>query len=141
MARPAKTTTSREQVGRRLGFRSGLEKAAADQLKAAGVPVAYEEVVLPYTIPARQAKYTVDFRLPDGTLIETKGRFVTEDRKKHKLIRDQYPDLKLVIVFQNPNARISKKSATTYAKWCDDHGIAWAKAPNKNNPIPKELLP
>lgn len=113
---------------------------AAAQLLAAGVPVAYEEHVVEYTVPETPKKYKVDFRLPDGTLIETKGRFVNEDRQKHKLIKQQHPDLPIVIVFQNPNQRISKASKTTYAKWCDTHGIRWAKAHSRDNPIPPELI-
>lgn len=138
MPRPtARTTTSStDEVGRRLGFRSGLEQRAAAQLEAAGLPVAYEEFVVKYVVPERTAKYTADFKLPNGIIVETKGRFVTADRKKHKLIREQRPDLDIRIVFMNPNARISKKSATTYAKWCDDHGVKWAKMHNKEAPIP-----
>jgi hypothetical protein len=80
-----------------------------------------------YTIPERLAKYTPDFLLPNGIIIETKGRFVTEDRKKHKLIREQFPDLDIRIVFSNPNSKIGKKSKTTYAMWCDHLGIPYAK--------------
>jgi len=80
-----------------------------------------------YTIPERLSRYTPDFVLPNGIIIETKGRFVTEDRKKHKLIREQYPNLDIRIVFSNPNSKIGKKSTTTYAMWCDRLGIPYAK--------------
>ena len=30
--------------------------------------------------------YTIDFTLPNGILVETKGRWVAEDRKKHLLM-------------------------------------------------------
>jgi hypothetical protein len=139
---PPRTTTVRtskvRDVARRLGFRSGLEKEIAAQIEAAtGLPVAYEDktpvddggCLIEYEVPARMAKYTADFRLPNGIIVETKGRFVTADRKKHKLIKEQRPDLDIRIVFNNPNARISKTSKTTYAKWCETHGIPYAKAP------------
>ena len=48
-------------------------------------------------------------------IIETKGRFVTADRQKMLLVKEQYPDLDIRFVFSNPNSRISKKSKTTYA--------------------------
>lgn len=134
-----KTSSTRERALRE-GYRSGFEMNAATQLRAAGVPVAYEEFVVDYDIPARKAKYTADFRLPNGVIVETKGRFVTADRKKHKLIREQRPDLDIRILFQNPNARISKASKTTYAKWCQDHDIKFAKAVSKDNPIPPEWM-
>lgn len=128
MRRPvrAKTKTS-DAVGLRLGFRSGLEDKVGAQLHAAGIAVAYEEVKIKYTVPEREASYTVDFRLPNGILIETKGRFISDDRKKHKLIKDQHPGLDIRFVFSNPNSRISKQSATTYAMWCEKYGFKYAK--------------
>jgi hypothetical protein len=108
------------------GYRSGLELKIARQLEQLGVPFEYEAHPLVYEIPARNAKYRVDFILPNGILIETKGRFISEDRKKHKLIKEQFPDLDLRIVFSNPNSRIGKKSKTTYGMWCDSLGIPYA---------------
>lgn len=115
-----------EQVGLRFGFRSGLEVKIADQLKAAGIAYRFEEVAVEYLKPARKAKYTPDFILPNGIVIETKGRFVTEDRQKHLLIKEQRPDLDLRFVFSNSRSRISKKSATTYADWCRKNGFKFA---------------
>ena len=134
------TTSSPQQVGLREGFRSGLEQKAAAQLLAAGLPVEYETTVIAYTVPQRTAKYHADFHLPNGTIIETKGRFVSADRKKHKLLREQFPDLDIRLIFNNPNARISKKSVTTYAKWCETLGIPYAKAVSREAPIPQAWL-
>lgn len=127
---------TQEEVGRRYGFRSGLEEANAKQLEAIGVPFTYEEERIEYTKPARLARYTPDFVIRenvDGTprkrplIIETKGRFLTADRQKHLLIKEQYPELDIRFVFNNPNTRISKKSKTTYAMWCEKHGFKFAK--------------
>lgn len=134
------TKTSKQSIRLDKGFRSGLEEKAAAQLLAAGIDPAYETFVVPYIIPERGARYTADFRLPNGIIVETKGRFVTEDRKKHKLIKLQHPTLDIRIVFMRPQSTISKTSKTTYAKWCDDHGIRWAKAHSRDNPIPPEWL-
>jgi hypothetical protein len=106
-----------------LGFRSGLESAVHAQLTGAGLDVAYEAERIEYTKPARKSKYTPDFRLPSGVYIETKGRFTTEDRQKHLLIKEQHPHLDIRFVFSNSRARISKQSATTYADWCTKHGF------------------
>lgn len=109
------------------GWRSGLEEAVADALKKAGVTWAYERLTLPYAVEEVR-KYTPDFLLLDnGIVVETKGRFVTADRKKLKLIKQQYPTLDIRLVFSNPNARISKTSKTTYGKWAEDHGFPYAK--------------
>lgn len=119
---------SQAEVGKVLGFRSGLEERVAEELKQAlGRPVEYETVIVPYEKPAKKSRYTPDFRLPNGTIIETKGRFVTADRQKHLLIKQQHPDLDIRFVFSNPNARISKQSQTTYADWCTKNGFAYAK--------------
>lgn len=110
----------------RKGYRSGFELRISEQLKEANVPIAYEDTAIEYTKPATQHKYTVDFRLPNGILIEAKGRWTLEDRKKHLLVREQNPNLDIRIVFQSPNNKIRKGSKTTYAAFCDKHGIKWA---------------
>ena len=42
------------------------------------------------------------------------------------LVVDQNPDLDIRMVFSNANTRIAKSSPTTYAIWCDKHGIKYA---------------
>jgi hypothetical protein len=76
--------------------------------------------------PEKKAKYTPDFLLPNGIIVETKGRFLTEDRQKHLLIQAQHPELDIRFVFSNSRARISKASSTTYAMWCEKHGFRYA---------------
>lgn len=116
------------EIGRKLGFRSGLEEKVNDAYITRGVPVKYEDPAhrVRYIVPARPTHYTPDFILPNGVVVETKGRFVTADRKKHKLIKEQFPHLDIRFVFSNPNARISKTSRTTYADWCKTHGFLYA---------------
>tara|TARA_R100001129_G_scaffold127300_1_gene89370 strand:- start:38 stop:439 length:402 start_codon:yes stop_codon:yes gene_type:complete len=117
------------------GYRSGFEHKVADQLSENKVKFKYEDTQIDYIKPETHHKYTVDFTLPNGILVETKGRWVLEDRKKHLLIKSQHPDLDIRIVFQNPKGKIRKGSKTTYADWCDKHGIVWA-----DKQIPKEWL-
>lgn len=113
-------------LGLRLGFRSGLEAQIAEQLTTAGLEVQYETEKIRYLKPARNARYTPDFLLPNGIVIESKGRFKVEDRQKHLVIKDQYPDLDIRFVFSNSRSRISKQSKTTYAMWCEKHGFPYA---------------
>lgn len=135
---------TQQQVGMKYGFRSGLEEDTARFLQSQGVDFGYESLKLQYEKPARQSKYTPDFIITtktDGTLrdkpmiVETKGRFQTEDRQKHLLIQRQHPDVDIRFVFNNPNARLSKASKTTYAMWCEKHGFQYAKGT-----IPKAWL-
>lgn len=113
-------------MARELGFRSGLEVKVAAELKAAGVEADYEAYTISYLIPERSAKYKPDFILPNGIIIETKGRFTTEDRKKHRLIHEQQPHLDIRFVFSNPKSLIGKKSTTSYGLWCERLCILYA---------------
>ena len=112
--------------GMREGYRSGLEEMNAKHLAANKVPVVFEKVKIKYIIPATERTYSPDFELPNGIIVETKGKFDPTDRAKHLYIRLQHPDLDIRFVFQRPNERISKNSETTYAKWADKHGFKWA---------------
>lgn len=108
------------------GFRSGLEDKVADELKAKGHSFTYEKTKIEYVKPARKAKYTPDFVLENGIIVETKGRFLTEDRQKHLLVKAQHPDLDIRFVFSNSRTRISKQSKTTYGMWCETHGFLFS---------------
>ena len=108
----------------KAGYRSGLEQDNAKHLKAHKCNYDYEKHVISYI--AKPKRYTPDFRLENGIFIETKGRFTASDRAKHLLVKEQHPHLDIRFVFTNPNQRISKRSATTYAEWCEKHGFPWA---------------
>mgnify|MGYP003112122987 FL=1 len=117
------------------GYRSGFEHKVADQLTESKTKFEYETTVIDYIKPQTNHTYTIDFTLPNGILVETKGRWVLEDRKKHLLIKKQHPDLDIRIVFQSAKGKIRKGSKTTYADFCDKHGIVWAE-----KEIPKSWL-
>lgn len=109
------------------GFRSGLEANIAKQLKQRGVTFEYEQTKLRYVQPAQNRTYLVDFELLDsGIYVEAKGLFTSDDRKKMLLIKEQYPDIDLRMVFSSAGAKIYKGSKTTHAMWCEKHGIPWA---------------
>ena len=109
------------------GYRSGFEHKVSDQLKEQKIKFGYEDTIINYIKPETTHKYTIDFTLPNGILVETKGRWVIEDRKKHLLIKQQHPELDVRIVFQSAKTKIRKGSKTTYGDWCDKHGIIWAE--------------
>lgn len=107
------------------GYRSGLEEKVAKQLEEAGIHYEYEKLKVPYEL-AETRKYTVDFQLPNGIIVETKGLFKTEDRKKHLLIQKQHPELDIRFVFSNSRAKLYKGSKTTYSMWCSQYNFKWA---------------
>lgn len=108
------------------GHRSGLEDRIAEQLHRANVKADYENYSLPYVIPESSHTYTPDFVLDNGIIVEAKGIFDANDRKKHLLIKDQYPHLDIRFVFSNAKAKIYKGSKTTLAEWCDKYGYKYA---------------
>ena len=109
------------------GYRSGFEHKVSDQLKENKIKFGYETTVIDYIKPETKHTYTIDFTLPNGILVETKGRWVPEDRKKHLLIKKQHPELDIRIVFMSCKTKIRKGSKTTYGMFCDKHGILWAE--------------
>lgn len=117
---------TKRQAAKAKGYRSGLEVGLAEALTHIGIDGEYEQHKIKYTKPATNHTYTPDFRLPNGIFVETKGRFVAEDRKKHILIKDQHPELDIRFIFQNSKNKIRKGSNTTYANWCDKHGFLYA---------------
>lgn len=111
--------------GRKYGYRSGLEDRISEQLKAKSVLFKYEEFKIKYEVNEVRT-YTPDFELPNGIIIESKGRFVAADRKKHLLVKKQHPELDIRFVFSNSKNKINKGSKTTYAKWCEKNGFLYA---------------
>ena len=116
------------------GYRSGLEERVSKELEEAGVKYEYETQKIKYRVEEDRT-YTPDFILPNGIIVETKGRFTTADRKKHLLIQKQYPKHDIRFVFQNSRAKLYKGAKTTYAQWCDKHGFLYA-----DKSIPEEWL-
>ena len=108
-------------------FRSKLEEKVADLLVELGVKYEYETTKVPYVI---EHVYTPDFILPNGVVLECKGYWDSDDRRKIKAVKTLNPELDLRMVFQAPYNTISKRSKTTYAKWCERHDIPWTSFHN-----------
>jgi hypothetical protein len=133
------TQNSKEDLKRGIpkGYRSGLEEKVSRQLEASGLPWSYESMKIRYLEPETWHTYTPDFPLGKNAqiIIETKGQFKSEDRKKHIMLKAQYPELDIRFVFDNPDNKIYKGSKTTYADWCRKNGFKWA-----TSLIPQEWL-
>jgi hypothetical protein len=121
-----KTTSSKRANALKHGWRSGLEEDVAKALTSAGVLFTYEEMKIKYIKPASEHQYTPDFVLDNGIIVETKGRFLIADRKKHMLIKRQQPHLDIRFVFSNSSQKLNKGSRTTYAQWCVKNGFEYA---------------
>ncbi len=126
MAKKVTKKNNSKWVAKKYGFKSGLEESVSNQIASRGLSVQYESEEVSYIIPASEHTYHPDFRLPNDIRVETKGRFVLADRKKHLLVKQQHPELDIRFVFTNSKNKISKKSKTTYAMWCEKNGFKYA---------------
>jgi hypothetical protein len=128
------TTSERRRHAIKNGYRSGLEDDIAKDLKDRGVEFEYEKLKVRWQLLENKT-YTPDFKLPNGIIIESKGRFVQADRKKHLIIQDQHPFLDIRFVFSNSKAKLYKGAKSTYGDWCNKHGFLYA-----DKRIPEEWL-
>lgn len=70
-------------------------------------------------------KYTPDFFLPNGIIIEAKGRWIAKERKILLAIKEDYPELDIRMLFQYNNW-LTKKHTQRYGDWCDKRDIKWS---------------
>ena len=108
---------------KKIKFKSKLEENVAELLTNLGISYEYESTKVPYTI---QHHYIPDFVLPNYTYLETKGYWSPADRRKVLAVKRENPEINLRMIFQAPYNKISKKSKTTYAQWCERHDIPWS---------------
>jgi len=115
-------------------YRSGLEKEVAAYLRKTQKKVRYEVLKVEWE-DLRYRTYTPDFVLDNGIIIETKGIFDSEDRRKHREIQRQHPELDIRFVFSNAKAKLYKGAKSRYFNWCEQHKFQWA-----NRVIPEDWL-
>jgi|DEB0MinimDraft_3_1074331.scaffolds.fasta_scaffold03414_7 hypothetical protein len=132
--KPPKKLTTR-QVALRKGYSSGFEFTEATRLKALGVTDSRYEAVTITWLDMQVRTYRPDFVLPNNIIVETKGRFTAIDRRKHKRIKEQHPELDIRFVFSNSNSKLYKGAKSSYGDWCDKNGFPFA-----NETIPEEWL-
>ena len=115
------------------GFRSKFELEIAQWLEKENVTFKYEPCKIKYTVPESVHTYTPDWQINDDSVIfwESKGRLTAADRKKLIHIRESNPNLNVRILLQNSAVKITKKSKTSYADWCDKYGFEWCDFKDK----------
>jgi len=106
-------------------FRSKFERTVAASLVKRGLEFYYENQALAYRI---EAVYKPDFCLPNGVIVETKGLFGPEDRRKMIAVKQAHPDLDIRLCFQNANVKLSRApKALAYWQWAERHGFLWCE--------------
>ena len=106
-------------------YRSKFEAGIAATLTKKKVSFSYESLDLKYII---NGTYKPDFILSQkGIIIETKGFFAPEDRRKMVAVKAANPSLDIRFCFQNANTKLSrgKKRSLSYGQWADKNGFLW----------------
>ena len=116
------------------GYRSGLEIKIKDLLVELNIPIKYEAIKIEWE-DLMYRTYTPDFVLPNGIILEIKGRFTTADRRKHIEIKKQHPKLDIRFVFENSRRKLNKGAKTSYAKWCEKNKFLYC-----TKDIPEEWI-
>ena len=110
-----------------MKFKSKFEQIVS---KVLGKRAQYEPDKIKFVQPAVDRTYIPDWKIGEHVYIETKGKLDLETRKKMVWVKEQHPQLKFYILFQNAFNRITKRSNTTYADWCDRNGFEWGHYPH-----------
>jgi hypothetical protein len=105
------------RVAMKHGYRSGLEHKVSIYLDELKHKYLYEKVKIEWEDLAYRT-YTPDFILNNGIIIETKGRFLAADRRKHIAIKKQHPELDIRFIFTNSRTKLRKGAKSSYAEWC-----------------------
>ena len=140
-------------AARKYGYRSGLEHKISLDLEERRVKYLYEKVKIEWEDLCYR-KYTPDFILNNGIIIESKGLFTAADRRKHLAIQKQHPKLDIRFIFENSRRKLRKGANTMYSNWCEKHGFlydtrvipeAWVKEKGKPKypniiPFPKKKV-
>lgn len=111
-------------------FRSNFEKTVWEAMINEGEKADYEAVKLNYTI---SATYTPDLRLPNGILVEIKGKLDAPTRRKMLAVKKANPKLDIRFVFMRANNPIRKGAKTRYWEWAEKAGFGWSE-----KTVPKE---
>ena len=107
-------------------YRSKFEGSVAQGLRSRKLGFEFEPESFEFVQPSKPRKYTPDFKLSKlGTYVECKGKFTKEDRDKLLWVREQNPELDLVLLFMRANNFIRKGSKTRYKDWADKNNFQW----------------
>lgn len=120
-----------------LKLKSLFEKKVAKCLNDNKVPFEYESMKVQYVVPAKKRTYSPDFILPNGIIVEAKGKLDRAVREKMALVIEQNPHLDIRLLFMRDN-KITRTSKTRYSDWCEKRGIKYAI--DEQGRIPKEWI-
>lgn len=107
-----------------MTFRSDLELRVYQAAKRSRKTLEYEPGFIPYII---KGNYLPDFILPNGIVIEAKGRLDAGTCRKMRCVKASNPDLDIRFVFQDARQKLNKRSKLRYWEWAERYGFQWAE--------------
>lgn len=125
MARPRRPSRPRRKKGHRSKFETEVELLLGTRKD---LSYEYEKSRFPYII---RANYTPDWTIKMGEktiILEAKGRFDYEERRKILGIFEANPGIDLRMVFMR-DQKLTKVSKMKYSTWCEKHGIKYSIYP------------
>ncbi len=129
--------TPEKRKGKKLApptpYRSWLEADVVEDLKKRKIEFEYEKERVVFVEPAKVRTYIPDLSFPSGLIVEIKGRWTAQDRRKISYVLEQNPDKDIRILFDKDNT-ISRGSKTRYSDWCNKRNIKFAIG----NKVPEE---
>lgn len=105
-------------------FKSRFEEYIWELCVKYNNPVEYEPIRLSYIL---EKTYTPDFRLKNGIIIEAKGRFDADMRRKMLAVKRKHPHLDIRFVFQNAQNKLSRSAKMRYWEWSELHNFKWSE--------------
>ena len=125
MSKRRNRVPTKRKVAQDAGYRSALEHRVAVAAEEQGIDFEYEPEDGVIEWVPKPKKYLPDFVLPNGVIVEVKGRLTVHDRVKHLSIKEQHPKKDVRFVFQFDN-KLNRASKTRYSEWCEKHGFKYA---------------
>ena len=107
---------------RMAGPRNAFERRVDAEFKRLGAGARYESLQIPYNI---DYVYNPDWILPNGTVVEGKGRLTPDEKRKMIAVKRCNPHLKIVFVFYDAHKKISG-TKQTHAGWAEKNGFGWS---------------
>jgi hypothetical protein len=110
---------------------SKFEEKFEQTLIASGIQYVYEAVKVFFTPPLKRRSKTWDWLITTDSgstfVCETKGWWPSKVRLAETEAIKQNPNTDVRYCFQKASTKINKNSKTSYADWCDKHGIRWCE--------------
>lgn len=126
-----------------MKYASRFEEYFAKALQEAGVKYQYEPESLQIWVPqstaficdecdgstiAKESWYLPDF-VVRNIILETKGKWDAPNRKKMLCVKEQWPELRVIMMFMADNY-LTKNKKRNYSSWCESKDLEYVVTGN-----------